>query len=458
MRPSTVIDFPALLADQPRTTTNEGAIIVLIDNLPPEVTAMLQAKLSRQPGGYDKNTEGLVGMSSVEKFMGIFFVGYGHKSIGDCGSTTLTWNGVSMLAAKALEHWPLFNGQETSTRYVDVTNLSFVVPPGAGDIGHTLMEKCFALYHKSFEPLIQHLKVTFPLEDGQDVEKYDKTIQARAYDILGSLLPAGAKTNVSIHMNLRQMREHLCYLVHHPLEEIRTLAQSSLDLLVKQYPGSFKDLGIHEEREAYRREFMTDLYYDNDAEEYRELNPIQMTVLRPMKPSEERFLKNRNMRIELPHLFNQIANFSGLYTIDFRSYRDIERQRSMNQTLPLLTTRLGFGNWYLNQMPEKLRAEVGSFLADYRIAIEEIGISPSNLQYLIPMGYKVHVVFSVGLAHMIYIMELRSQTTVHPTVRNLVHPWAHYFKSVFPNIPLYADMDPKDFNLKRADQTITEKK
>ncbi len=458
MRPNAVIDFPALLADQPRTTTHRGAIIVLVDNLPPEVDAMLQAKLSRQPGGYDMNAAALKDVSSVMEFMGTIYIGYGHKSVGDGGSTTITWNGVSMLAAKALEHWALFNGQETSTRYVDVTKLAFVQPTNTGSISRALMESCFAIYHESFEPLITHLKMMFPIEDGQDQKKYDKTIQARAYDILGSLLPAGAKTNVSIHMTLRQMREHLCYLVYHPLQEIKDLAQSSLNLLVHQYPGSFKDLGAKQDREDYRSEFMRDLYYDDSAEEYRDLSPIQMTLLRPMLPREEHFIRNRRMRIEVPHLFNQIANFSGWYTIDFRSYRDIERQRSMNQTMPLLTTSIGFERWYLDQMPIELRTKVEVFLKEHEIAISDLRIDAVELQYLIPMGFKVHTVFSVNFAHMIYVMELRSQITVHPTVRHLVHGWAHYFKSIFPDIPLYADMDPKDFSLKRADQTITEKK
>ena len=59
--------------------------------------------------------------SGSGKFMERFYVGYGHQSIADCGSTTLFIEGVSMLAAKAIQDWPLYAGQEGSTRYIDMS-------------------------------------------------------------------------------------------------------------------------------------------------------------------------------------------------------------------------------------------------------------------------------------------------------------------------------------------------
>lgn len=43
-----------------------------------------------------------------EKFMKSYYVGYGHKSIGDCGTTTIFVENVSMLAAKAIQDTQLY--------------------------------------------------------------------------------------------------------------------------------------------------------------------------------------------------------------------------------------------------------------------------------------------------------------------------------------------------------------
>ncbi len=88
--------------------------------LTPEDMAMLQALYSRDPRSV------IVHMEKVQKsgsgnFMGQFYVNYGHKSIGDCGSTTMFIEDVSMLVAKAIQDWALYSGQEASTRYLDMS-------------------------------------------------------------------------------------------------------------------------------------------------------------------------------------------------------------------------------------------------------------------------------------------------------------------------------------------------
>ena len=62
--------------------------------------------------------------------MSQFYVGYGHKSIGDCGSITIFIEGCSMLAAKAIQDTKLYNGQEASTRYIDFSQQAMINPLG----------------------------------------------------------------------------------------------------------------------------------------------------------------------------------------------------------------------------------------------------------------------------------------------------------------------------------------
>src|SRR5680860_519895 len=92
--------------------------VFIYDEFNPQDTAMMQALYSRSGESVEEHVK-KVKESGSGKFMEKFYVGYGHASIADCGSTTIFLEGVSMLAAKAVEDWPLFSGQETSSRYIN---------------------------------------------------------------------------------------------------------------------------------------------------------------------------------------------------------------------------------------------------------------------------------------------------------------------------------------------------
>ena len=113
---------------QENNETNIGqAEIFLYDEFNPENIAMLQALYSRSPESVATHVDS-VKASGSGKFMEKFYVGYGHKSIADCGSTTLFIEKISILADKAIQDWPLYNGQETSTRYVDMSRQPIIDP------------------------------------------------------------------------------------------------------------------------------------------------------------------------------------------------------------------------------------------------------------------------------------------------------------------------------------------
>ncbi len=464
------INFDELIKEQPKRKSKTGSILTWAGNLPAEALGMVLSMASREPGGYIKNILELLGVKSVVKFFKKYFVGYGHKSIADCGWTAIAYDKTTMLAAISFEHHPLFNGQETSTRYVDVTNLSYFVPK-EDEVLHSMMKECFSMYKECLEPLIEHMRGKYPYEEEWDPGVYETTLRTKALDVLGSLLPTGARTNFSVVMNLRQMRDHLSTLRYHKLSEIRDLAEESILLLEQQHPGAFAgmndDLSLVEnerklEIKKYRKLCMETSYYEQVEDRRPDRARIFDRVFdnrweggypRDLRP----ILEGRPQGAELPTSLNKKCQFSGIYTIDFRSFRDLHRQRSMNQSMPLLTTGLGFEEWYLKQMPEPMAAKVREWLENYQNRLEALDLSLEDKQYLTPMGYKVSIEFSVGLAHLVYIVELRTPQTVHPTVRRIAQFWAKDLMSMFPNMRLYANMDPDKFDIKRGTQTIIKK-
>jgi hypothetical protein len=82
----------------------------IYDEFNPQDVAMMQALYSRSSASVEEHVE-KVRATGSGKFMEKFYVGYGHASIADCGSTTVFIEGVSMLVAKAVQDWPLYSGQ-----------------------------------------------------------------------------------------------------------------------------------------------------------------------------------------------------------------------------------------------------------------------------------------------------------------------------------------------------------
>ena len=72
------------------TEIKGGGIVIVLDTgavIGPESAAMLQALHSRSTGGLKSHLK-ILSEKGPENFMKNFYVGYGHKSIGDCGNTS----------------------------------------------------------------------------------------------------------------------------------------------------------------------------------------------------------------------------------------------------------------------------------------------------------------------------------------------------------------------------------
>ena len=456
-------------------STDTGAILTIFDReIPLEAGAMVQALNSRSSGGFSKNFAKVL-KSGYANFMQTTYVNYGHKSVADLGSTTICYDGVSMLFAKALQDHPLYNGQETSTRYVETTKLGCIDPINTEN-SRQIMQQWFDFYLYALPKVIEHIRENRPRKEHENEKDYDKTVEKRAYDILGAFLPAGAKTNVSWHSTLRQMDDKLTWLRHHPLVEVNELALKTLEMLETRYPNTFKkdktfeeiaDLEKRKERlEHYKVQQEWRSYYMDAIKLGRKgyffkdqcVNTWRGEFLHIGEMNLE-FVKHRPIKTELPKEYNQMGMIRYDFNIDFRSYRDLQRQRSAMQRMPVLTTGIGFENWYLDQLPPDVRARAENLLVEQERAIERLTSDELTRQYYIAMGYQVSCQFTLGLAHAVYVVELRSQTTVHPTARKIAL-WmgkslkefvdAHWFT-------LYLDESPDDLDMRRAKQDFIEK-
>ncbi len=445
--------------------TDTGVVVSLFDLDSPEDNAMLQSLNSRSSGGMFVNLKKVLQKGSAD-FMEMFYVNYGDKSIGDCGTITFYIDGLSMIAAKQFQNWPLYNGQETSTRYVAMTKLG-CYDPIDNSASKAVIDILMDFYEQGLRIMPPYLKERFPIgekpEDKTDKEweaQYEKAINAKMFDILGAFLPAGARTNASIHMNLRQIDEQQKLLVHNPSSEVRAIAYSILSVLKEKFPATYIKKKKYPEQDAYWEMCARDLCYfvpEGDWPEFEMTDTIDRIGL----ANYQKYIDARPVKTELPKVMGKLGSVHIKTFLDYRSFRDIQRQRNGITEVPLLVTNHGFEEWYFDQLPDSLFVK-----AKYVIERVESIISSMNrneypevdFQYLIPMGFKVPVEFSRNLVSEVFVQELRTGLAVHPTVRNMEKKCAEYMMREFPDLKLHVDMSDSEWDMKRGLHDIVEKK
>lgn len=442
---------------------NTGAAIT------PEAEAMLQALHSRSHGGIRKHLK-ILAEKGFEAFIKSFYVGYGHKSIGDCGTGTIFIEGVSMFVAKAIQDWLLYSGQEESTRFMDFSTQAFVDPLSSSESTRVL-EEWRTFYLAALEPVRAHLRKCFPRNGGEDEKVYEKAINARSFDILRGFLPSGASTSLSWHSNLRQAADHITLLRHHPLAEVRIVAEAMEQALNEAYPSSFGQKR-YEATEAYNQLWMQGGYYflgdgfprcsdtgcgTSLIAESRGPWITRDTIDKSLLEREyRRFLEGRPPKTELPKQMAEAGTMQFEFLLDFGSFRDLQRQRSVIQRMPIVTAVFGMHPWYFDSLPEKERGMAQELVKKQIQAIAKFKAPAWILQYYYPMGMCVPCRLTGDLPALVYIVELRAQAVVHPTLQEVALWKADALLKRFGDLglKLYVDREMGRFDVKRGLQDI----
>lgn len=437
--------------------TPSGAKVIILDNgaiISPESQAMLGALHSRNPKGMESHLESVAKRGS-DDFMAQFYVGYGHKSIADLAPVFISIEGVSMLAAKAIQDFPLYRGQEVSTRYVDYTSQPFICPTKDPELESGL-DILRAQVLKVYDSMVQHLTEKYPCSPETDPKIHEKAIRAKSFDVCRGLLPAGASTNLNWSGDFRQVQDHLSLLSVHPLQEVKDIASTITYALSLRYPSSFPgrsnlEVDYYNQYESRNYSFKSPYEQFNWPDQLEARNNIDTFILRSKYWIA---LQTRPERAELPWDIREAGVASFKFSLDFGSYRDLQRHRPVTIPMPLLTTHMDFESWYLEMMPGDLRAQVLHFLVDYTNMLRRKSeVDPLLMQYYTPMGFKVPIRLTGDLRALTYLVELRSSRFVHPTLRRRAKEIAQKLKSWF-SYPIYLDDTEDSFDPKRGTHDI----
>ena len=461
----------------------------------PEVVAMLQAFYSRSSTSIEERLAELgENLPSIKESLKRWYIGYNHDSIGDCGNVAVFFEGVSILFAKALQDNPLYNGTETSTRFFDYIGSYMIYPTvsnsGYSDLYEDVQDSWLYFYEKYLPIVIVKLAKALPfsLFTGISETIWEASIRARAFDIMRAFLPAGTKTQLSFYGSLRNLRDNLSTLLHHPLEEVRDNATTSLQTLAERYPTAFDNEKFNEDQKRYLRDTATQLFYNEPSVSHEVRSGVLDTSLlvgqplsvyldwvnvkrdvRPkiivkdshITPYLVDLLNGRPKGLKVPFQYGRSASFTIRFMLDYGSGRDILRHRNCKIPIPVLSDSFGMHPWYVSQLLsldvsiyKEARKLIESNYARIRCNLADF--TPEELiqtQYIHPLGMLVPFELHLDLDQMFYLAELRSSKTVHPTLRPIAIEIGHYLKNLGFNV--YVDSSEDAFVPYRGKQTIS---
>jgi thymidylate synthase ThyX len=493
---------------RPYVTDVEKPIYAL-KNLPEEVVAVLFAYYSRSRESLrgnllkliqeqDIDLETRLSSSSLEEaeltaakekarqFHEKWVVGYGHASVAEHAVVHLAIEDVSIIATKLIEDTRLASYTEKSTRYVLFDDEKFFRVP-------RLMQSSYAALYEDTVRLLLNTYVTLvpkvvgfikgrgPRRTTQSERAYETACRAKAYDLLRYLLPASTLTNLGLTINARALEHLLTKLLSHPLEEARDIGTAVKIEAEKVVPTLLKYAAYNpyiEETDQAMRQLgeawfaagepletpaVSLVRFPVDAEEqlaaailygYTGVSWVQIVERVGRLGAEARqriiddYLRRRGPHDQplraLEHLY-----YTFDIVLDYGAFRDIQRHRMATQTRQPVSTRYGYS------VPDDIVAYgLGDVFqacmeraadAYSRIAAEY----PLEAPYVLPLAYRIRVLFTWNLRELFHFIQLRSAKQGHFSYRRIAQQVYGEIERVHPALARYIRVDLADYQLGR---------
>ena len=418
--------------------------------------------------------------------------GYGDDSIGELGGAHLALENISILATKTVQDSRIGGSPlEKSTRYVSFADkikttsgneeFRFYQEPTLLNSEHRdlYLETCrnlFETYVRFTEPIRAHVRKLMPRDPQISQAAYERSVVARAYDIIRGLLPASTLTNMGVFGNGRFFETLITKLRSEPFGELNQIAQFSYEELSKVIPSFVRRAGEeHRYFQDYRnfakaqqellRNFASThlgeltaessesvrlIDYDQEAETkllaallYTHsgltLQQIRESVRSMPETAKTRLLKQtidlRGHRRHKPERGLEMAFYTFDILGDYGMYRDLQRHRMLTQERQPLTTRYGYDT------PDEIEdaslgVEYHQTMSRAADAFETIAKEfPHEAQYVVPMSYNIRWYVHINLRALIWLTEIRSTPQGHTGYRRIAQ---EMFRKVEVAQPLLA--------------------
>jgi thymidylate synthase ThyX len=448
--------------------------------MPPEKAAYALARYSRSPDSIEDSLR-WVHAHSAEKFWEQFYYAYGHASIADLGHLMICFENISELAAIRIEDEPLWDGQAKSSRYQDFGPGGYHVPEsvqGTETEGtyRGILGSLSNAYRLLQDPLIRFLSDRAPKPDAMKQVEYDRTIRARAFDVMRYLLPLAVCTNIGQVVSIRTLEKQITRLLSSQLPELRAIGEELKEACQRPPMNIWGELSGHQgapeplaptlarhgnpspyqaevythlarhAREVFKTagldlpsswktgksgvdliephhpvdELAATLLYRVGHVPYRQiLAMVQSWTEKQKLETIEVALRPRGPNDELIKEFRSGYAFVFDILMDIGGWRDLHRHRRCQQVQQNFTTQHGY-----DVPPALVQAGLER---EYREAMDAVRGDIERLRqthqeaalYAIPFGFKVRCLFKMDYAEAEYIARLRSGVKGHWSYRTV---------------------------------------
>jgi len=484
----------ALLA--PHFTNLDRPVFALV-NLPETVKGALFARYSRYSGTVRRlyleefAAEAAAGTrpfdgAEGERAAGLYervFLGYGDDSIAQVGGAHVACEWVSNILTKLLQRGRLAAYLEQSTRYIpydkpmsDEGGYRYYSDAELGPEFSAAMDEIFAIYSRLLGQVEGWAAERWPRGDGEPEGPWQRSIRAKALDLLRGLLPAATLSHVGIYASGQAYEQLLLRLMASPLPEARAYGGMILDELKQVMPsfvsrverpdrgGEWVDylqqrrsqteqwvsrLGLNR-RDAGEDAPSVELVHVDGTEE----NLLASCLFEAAATPETEILArldvlDRSERAELlAALVGERSNrrhrpgrgFEALryrfeIVSDYGAFRDLQRHRMLTVQWQRLGPDLGAG------VPDEVREagagdEFERALEISRAEYERLVSAGLHEQapYALSLAYRIRYTLDLNAREAMHLIELRSGREGHPTYRAVAQAMHERIAAIHPGV------------------------
>jgi thymidylate synthase ThyX len=480
----------------PHVTNLDRPVFALV-NLPETIKGALFARYSRYAGTLrrlyleefaadvpegGRPFEGEEG----ERAAGLYervFMGYGDDSIAQVGGAHVATEWVSNILTKVLQRGRLAAYLEQSTRYIPYDQ---PLPESAGggyrfyrddELGPDYaraMEELFGIYSRSLAQVSEWAAERWPRGDEPEAA-WQRSIKAKALDLLRGLLPASTLSHVGIFASGQAYEQLLLRMMASPLPEARHFATMILGELKKVMPSFVARVerpdrggewisyleGRRESAERWVARMGLDRPEGSDAPSVELIDvdgsedELIAASLFESAGSSERAILDRVRALPPDEQAEIIADLAGErpnrrhrpgrgweavryrfeIVSDYGGFRDLQRHRMLTCQWQRLSPDLGAG------VPDEVREAGAGSEYERALAISRsehdrlVGAGmPEAAPYALCLGYRIRYLLDLNAREAMHLIELRSGREGHPTYRAVAQAMHERIASVHPAI------------------------
>jgi thymidylate synthase ThyX len=462
--------------------TNTDRPVFALVNLPEVVKGALFARYSRSNKSLrrlllDEFMEDLPQMTlphqeshhRAEALYDRVFQEYGDDSVAQLGSVHLACEGVSNVLTKVLERGRLMSYLEQSTRYVPYNDQvegrwKYHIPlelQGTLREGYSrVLDMAFETYTRWLEPMEAYYRKCHPRTDGTPLGAYNRTIRAKALDVLRGLLPAATRSNLGIYGSGQAYEALLLRMRASEVSETRAFAELVLQELRKVIPSFVArvdrpDRGIVWSKYLALTDKETSLEVANlfSNEISADLPDVMLTDFDPegevkvvaailysasSLPDSQLLLRARQMSVDeraailrsyvgdrknrrhRPGRAFERTHYRFDVMTDYATFRDLQRHRMLTIEWQTLSPTHGY------LLPGAIK-EVGAFddwcrVMDASAELYQDLISNNHQEsapYAVLMGYRIRFIMDMNAREAMHVIELRTTPQGHTAYRRV---------------------------------------